>query len=92
MDTARELGRFLASRRARLHPDDLDLPKGVRRRVPGLRREEVALVAAISVEYYTRLEQGRTGTPSRDVVDALARACSSTNRSGATSAISPAGP
>ncbi|PZS27163.1 MAG: transcriptional regulator [Pseudonocardiales bacterium] len=74
MDTARELGRFLASRRARLHPDDLDLPKGVRRRVPGLRREEVALVAGVSVEYYTRLEQGRTGTPSRDVMDALARA------------------
>lgn len=74
MDTSRELGRFLASRRARLRPDDLDLPHGVRRRVPGLRREEVALVAGVSVEYYTRLEQGRTGTPSRDVVDALARA------------------
>lgn len=73
MDTSRELGRFLASRRARLRPEDLDLPNGARRRVPGLRREEVALVAGVSVEYYTRLEQGRTGTPSRDVADALAR-------------------
>lgn len=73
MDTSRELGRFLASRRARLRPEDLDLPNGVRRRVPGLRREEVALVAGVSVEYYTRLEQGRTGSPSREVLDALAQ-------------------
>jgi transcriptional regulator with XRE-family HTH domain len=73
MDYSRELGRFLASRRARLRPEDLNLPTGVRRRVPGLRREEVALVAGVSVEYYTRLEQGRTGTPSREVLDALAQ-------------------
>lgn len=56
----KELGEFLRSRRAKLHPSDFNLPQThTTRRVPGLRREEVASLAGISTEYYTRLEQGR---------------------------------
>jgi len=71
---ARELAGFLRSRRARLRPSDVGLPPGVRRRTPGLRREEVAGLAAISPTYYTFLEQGREVRPSRQVLDALAAA------------------
>lgn len=53
-----ELGEFLKARRAELSPSDVGLRGGQRRRVSGLRREEVALLAAISAEYYTRIEQG----------------------------------
>lgn len=60
--------------RARLSPSDVGLPGGARRRVPGLRREEVALQAGISVDYLVRLEQGRGPTPSHQVLTALARA------------------
>jgi transcriptional regulator with XRE-family HTH domain len=74
MDKRRELGEFLKSRRARLRPDDLDLPSFGRRRVPGLRREELAQLAGVSVDYYVRLEQGRAGQPSEGVLDALGRA------------------
>jgi transcriptional regulator with XRE-family HTH domain len=74
MDKRRELGEFLKSRRARLRPHDLDLPSFGRRRVPGLRREELARLAGVSVDYYVRLEQGRAGQPSEDVLDALGRA------------------
>ncbi|MET0887135.1 MAG: helix-turn-helix transcriptional regulator, partial [Mycetocola sp.] len=70
----RELGRFLSARRARLQPDDVGLPEGGRRRVPGLRREEVALLAGVSPAYYTRLEQGEGGRVSDEVAVALARA------------------
>src|SRR5213594_1959782 len=57
-----ELGAFLRARRSELSPSDVDLPEGGRqRRVAGLRREEVAQLAAISTDYYTRLEQGRIG-------------------------------
>lgn len=69
------IGAFLATRRARLGPDDAGLPTyGERRRVPGLRREEVALLAGVSVEYYTRIERGRAGVVSDDVIDGIARA------------------
>jgi transcriptional regulator with XRE-family HTH domain len=68
------LGEYLKVRRERLRPEDVGLPGGSRRRVPGLRREEVALLAGISVEYYLRLEQGRDRHPSDQVLDSLARA------------------
>ncbi|MFI7028675.1 helix-turn-helix transcriptional regulator [Microbispora rosea] len=70
----RELGDFLRSRRNRLRPADVGLPPGARRRTPGLRREEVATLAAISPTYLAFLEQGRDARPSRQVLDALAGA------------------
>ncbi|GAA2262937.1 helix-turn-helix transcriptional regulator [Kitasatospora cystarginea] len=75
MDRRAELGEFLRSRRARLRPEEIGLPPyGGRRRVPGLRREELAQVAGVSVDYYVRLEQGRTEHVSQAVLDAVARA------------------
>ncbi|WP_328538365.1 helix-turn-helix transcriptional regulator [Streptomyces sp. NBC_00344] len=77
-----ELGDFLRSRRARIQPEDVGLPSHGRRRVPGLRREEVAQLAGVSVDYYIRLEQGRrqgvssragSGGVSDAVLDAVAR-------------------
>ncbi|MFF8787086.1 helix-turn-helix transcriptional regulator [Streptomyces sp. NPDC015125] len=70
----RELGDFLRSRRERITPADVGWPAGPRRRTPGLRREEVAQLAFISTEYYTRLEQARALHPSREVLAQLARA------------------
>ncbi|MHC3469907.1 helix-turn-helix transcriptional regulator [Streptomyces sp. 7R007] len=70
----RELADFLRSRRARITPSDVGLPAGPRRRTPGLRREEVAQLAYISTEYYTRLEQARAPHPSREVLAQLVRA------------------
>jgi transcriptional regulator with XRE-family HTH domain len=68
-----ELGAFLRARRSELSPSDVDLPEdGTRRRVAGLRREEVAQLAAISTDYYTRLEQGRI-RPSPPVLASLVR-------------------
>ncbi|GIM90699.1 helix-turn-helix transcriptional regulator [Paractinoplanes toevensis] len=69
-----ELAGFLRSRRERIAPGDVGLPAGRRRRTPGLRREEVAQLAFISTEYYTRLEQARSPHPSREVLSGLARA------------------
>jgi transcriptional regulator with XRE-family HTH domain len=69
-----ELGSLLRSRRERLSPEDVGLPPGTRRRTRGLRREEVARLAAISPTYYTFLEQGREVRPSVQVLDALAAA------------------
>ncbi|ORB24976.1 helix-turn-helix transcriptional regulator [Mycolicibacterium parafortuitum] len=69
-----ELGEFLRARRAQVTPAEVDLPSVGQRRVSGLRREEVALLAGLSVDYYTRLEQGRERHPSAQVVDALAAA------------------
>ncbi|QIS20387.1 helix-turn-helix transcriptional regulator [Nocardia terpenica] len=69
-----ELGDYLRARRARLKPDEVDLPGTGPRRVPGLRREEVALLVGVSVDYYVRLEQGRERGPSAQVVDALSTA------------------
>lgn len=75
MDRSTELSEFLRSRRARLRPEDVGLtPFGGRRRVPGLRREELAQVAGVSVAYYTRLEQGRGQNVSDAVLDAIAGA------------------
>jgi transcriptional regulator with XRE-family HTH domain len=71
--SANPLGSYLRARRDLVDPKDIGLPGGGRRRVPGLRREEVALLAGISSEYYLRLEQGRDQHPSPAVVDALAR-------------------
>lgn len=67
------LGAFLRSRRHRRSPEAVGLPRGLRR-TPGLRREELALLAGVSADYYTRLEQGRAQSPSSQVLEALARA------------------
>ena len=69
-----ELGDFLRSRRGRLSPEAVGLPQGRRRRTSGLRREEVAELAGIGVDWYIRLEQGRAVSPSVTTIDALARA------------------
>ncbi len=75
MDTRNETREFLTTRRAKLTPDQAGLRTyGGRRRVPGLRREEVALLAGVSVDYYTRLERGNLTGVSETVLDALARA------------------
>ncbi|MEU4320136.1 helix-turn-helix transcriptional regulator [Nocardia fluminea] len=65
---------LLIARRAELRPEDVGLPGGGRRRTPGLRREEVAVLAGVSADYLARLEQGRDTNPSMAVVDALATA------------------
>lgn len=67
-----ELGSFLKARRARLSPEDYGMPRGARRRTPGLRREEVALLAGVGVTWYTWLEQGREINVSTQVLDAVA--------------------
>lgn len=67
-----ELGKFLRIRRARLSPEDFGMPGGLRRRTPGLRREELALLAGVGVSWYTWLEQGREINVSTQVLDALA--------------------
>jgi transcriptional regulator with XRE-family HTH domain len=69
-----ELGQFLRARREGTTPESVGLPSGVRRRTPGLRRSEVATLAGVSVEYLTRLEQGRDRNPSAQVLGALADA------------------
>lgn len=76
MDKRSELGQFLKSRRTRVRPEDVGLPDSGRRRVPGLRREELAQLAGVSADYYVRLEQGRGGHPSDGVLDAIGRALS----------------
>jgi transcriptional regulator with XRE-family HTH domain len=70
----REAGDFLRSRRERLTPPDVGLPNGFRRRTPGLRREEVAMLAGVGTAWYTWLEQGRDVRPSNEVLSALAAA------------------
>ncbi|GEC05715.1 DNA-binding protein [Streptomyces spinoverrucosus] len=75
LDRRAELSEFLRSRRARLKPEDVGLADyGRHRRVPGLRREELAQLAGVSVAYYTRLEQGNGRNVSAEVLDAIARA------------------
>jgi transcriptional regulator with XRE-family HTH domain len=69
-----QLGEFLQTRRARVQPEDVGLPPGHDRRVSGLRREEVAVLANVSVDYYIRLEQGRAENPSVAVLTAVADA------------------
>jgi transcriptional regulator with XRE-family HTH domain len=73
-DSRQELAEFLKTRRARVRPEDLGLEPGPRRRVTGLRREELALLAGVSTDYYQRMEQGRDVRPSGQVLDAIARA------------------
>jgi transcriptional regulator with XRE-family HTH domain len=68
------LADFLRARRAALQPEDVGLPRGSRRRTGGLRREEVAMLAGMSADYYSRLEQQRGPTPSDQMLAALARA------------------
>jgi transcriptional regulator with XRE-family HTH domain len=74
VDNRAEVREFLTTRRARLTPDQIGLPTVGTRRVPGLRRSEVAAVAGLSVEYYARLERGQIAGASAGVLDALARA------------------
>jgi transcriptional regulator with XRE-family HTH domain len=74
METASALATFLRARREFVKPADVGLPNSDRRRVEGLRREEVAMLAGISTEYYLRLEQGRDHQPSDQVLEGLARA------------------
>src|ERR1700754_3311950 len=69
-----ELAEFLRVRRARVAPGEVGLPAGERRRTPGLRRQEVAQLAGMSIDYYIRLEQARGPHPSKQVLNALARA------------------
>ncbi|WP_260981152.1 helix-turn-helix domain-containing protein [Curtobacterium pusillum] len=73
MDGTNPLGEYLKARRQLVTPELVGLPRGSRRRVPGLRREELALLAGISPDYYLRLEQGRDHNPSAQVLDAVAR-------------------
>ena len=74
MEGRQQFATFLRARRERVRPEEVGLPKDVRRRVPGLRREELAMLAGISTDYYVRLEQGRDHQPSQQVLEALARA------------------
>lgn len=69
-----DLAQFLRVMRARLQPEQVGLPRAGRRRTPGLRRQEVAQLAAVSIDWYIRLEQGRVGTPGTAVLDAVAEA------------------
>lgn len=75
MDNRRNLGEFLRTRRSQVRPEDVGLAEyGDRRRVAGLRREELALLAGVSASYYARLEQGYSLNASAEVLDAIARA------------------
>jgi transcriptional regulator with XRE-family HTH domain len=69
-----DLGAFLRQRRERLTPFEVGMPSGIGRRTPGLRRQEVAQLAGISIDYYIKLEQGRGSVPSPQVLAALSRA------------------
>jgi transcriptional regulator with XRE-family HTH domain len=74
VDNKAEVREFLTSRRARVEPKDVGLPAGTNRRVDGLRRSEVATLAGVSVEYYTKLERGAISGASPEVLDCIARA------------------
>lgn len=74
MDVVNGIRDFLMSRRARIAPEQIGLPSGRRRRVPGLRREEVAQLAGVSTEYYTQIERGNVAGVSDEVLHAVARA------------------
>jgi transcriptional regulator with XRE-family HTH domain len=74
VEGSNRIGEYLRARRELLRPEDVGLPNSGRRRVPGLRREELATMAGISTDYYMRLEQGRDQHPSEHVVDGLASA------------------
>jgi transcriptional regulator with XRE-family HTH domain len=74
VDPDNRIGQFLRARRELVQPEDVGIESYGRRRVPGLRREELAMLAGVSVDYYVRLEQGRERHPSEQVLEALARA------------------
>jgi transcriptional regulator with XRE-family HTH domain len=74
VDTKSEIREFLTSRRAKITPDQAGITAYGSRRVPGLRREEVAVLAGVGVDYYTRMERGNLGGVSDSVLEALARA------------------
>jgi transcriptional regulator with XRE-family HTH domain len=74
MDNRDEVREFLMSRRAKVAPAQVDVPVGPNRRVLGLRRAEVAMLAGVSVEYYAKLERGAVGGASSSVLDAISRA------------------
>jgi transcriptional regulator with XRE-family HTH domain len=74
METAKEIKEFLTTRRAKITPDQVGLPTSGRRRVPGLRREEVALLAGVSAEYYVQIERGHVSGVSDEVLHAVATA------------------
>jgi transcriptional regulator with XRE-family HTH domain len=74
VDNRAEVREFLTSRRAKITPEQARVPQAGRRRVPGLRRSEVADLAGMSVEYYAKLERGSLGGVSASVLDAIARA------------------
>lgn len=69
-----ELSAFLRAMRSRVRPEDVGLPETGRRRTPGLRRQEVAQLAAVSIDWYIRLEQGRVGVPGAAVLDSVSQA------------------
>lgn len=71
---SKELGAFLQHKRRQLDPRDVGLPAAGRRRTPGLRREEVCLISGVGITWYTWLEQGRSGNPSAQVIESIARA------------------
>ena len=90
MDTRNEIREFLTSRRAKITPEQAGLRTyGDNRRVPGLRREEVALLAGVSVDYYTRLERGNASGVSESVLEALARALAEAARQDADRELTP---
>lgn len=74
MDNRSEVSEFLSSRRANVTPEQVGLPAGTNRRVKGLRRNEVATLAGVSIEYYTRIERGSISGVSPEILDALAKA------------------
>ena len=74
MSTSNDIAEFLASRRARITPEQAGLPSYGQRRVPGLRREEVAALAGMGIDYHRRLERGNVSGVSDSVLEALARA------------------
>ena len=93
MDNRSEIREFLSSRRARITPQQAGLiAYGHNRRVPGLRREEVAMLAGVSIDYYTQLERGKLSGVSDTVLDALAARSSWTRPSAPISSISPVPP
>src|SRR6201996_6104595 len=74
MQPGNALGEYLRARRELVSPESVGIPHLGRRRVPGLRRDELSLLAGVSTDYYVRLEQSRDRNPSPQVLDALARA------------------
>jgi hypothetical protein len=92
VDALNDIAEFLTSRRARVTPEQAGLPTWGPRRVKGLRREEVASLAGVSVEYYKRLERGNASGVSDSVLEALAGHCSSMTRNGRICSTSPGRP